>query len=218
MHQYFIKTPWIVKQFFPNYIWSMPVHDHSIYLTFDDGPHPAITPWVLDELKKYNALATFFCIGKNVLQYPQIYQRILAEGHSVGNHTHSHLNGWKTGALLYVKDVAEAAKCIDSDLFRPPYGKIKKKQAEGLTTALKVRKAKIVMWDVLSADFDKTISPEQCLKNVVENASTGSIVVFHDSEKASTNLLHVLPEILQLFSKKGCLFKNIAYKKAIQAL
>lgn len=209
MHKYFIKTPWIVKQLFPEYVWSMPAKDNAVYLTFDDGPHPTITPWVLDELKKYGALATFFCIGKNVAAYPHVYERIIAAGHSVGNHTNQHPNGWKTKPDIYLKDVAEAAGHIQTNLFRPPYGRIKKKQAAGLAKAMNISAPSIIMWDVLSADFDASISPDECLKNVMDYNEPGSIIVFHDSEKAEKNLKYTLPKVLQLLREKGSLFKNI---------
>jgi peptidoglycan/xylan/chitin deacetylase (PgdA/CDA1 family) len=209
MHRYFIKTPWFVKKIFPRYTWSLPPGDNDVYLTFDDGPHPHITPWVLDELKKYDALATFFCIGKNVQLYPDVYERILREGHSTGNHTHNHLNGWKASEGEYLRNVAEAAKQIKSGLFRPPYGKIRAKQAKGIARAMNVERAKIVMWDVLSADFDQAFSPEQCLEHVMKNTGAGSIVVFHDSEKASRNLKYILPQILSELSSKGYRFRRL---------
>jgi peptidoglycan/xylan/chitin deacetylase (PgdA/CDA1 family) len=209
MHRYFIKSPWIVQKIFSSYTWSLPSQNNAVYLTFDDGPHPVITPWVLDELKKYNARATFFCIGKNVVQHPNVYQHILAAGHSVGNHTQHHVNGWKTATDVYLKDVAEAATHIPSNLFRPPYGKIKKAQANGLSEAMQHKNVQVIMWDVLSADFDLSISPEQCYNNVMQHVTPGSVVVFHDSEKAFKNLSYALPRVLQLLSQKGCLLKNI---------
>jgi peptidoglycan/xylan/chitin deacetylase (PgdA/CDA1 family) len=167
--------------------------DDAVYLTFDDGPHPLITPWVLDLLMEYNVKATFFCIGKNVANHPEVYQRILQEGHSVGNHTYTHMNGWKAEPLAYLKDVEEAEGLINSSLFRPPYGRIKNAQAKLLLK----KKKKIVMWDVLSADFDASFSPEQCFKNVIQHTSKGSVIVFHDSEKAFDNLKIVLPKTLE---------------------
>ncbi|MFI5186725.1 MAG: polysaccharide deacetylase family protein, partial [Chitinophagales bacterium] len=151
--KYFVKTPWLLKKLYSFYTWDIPTSEKNLYLTFDDGPHPEITPFVLNELKKYNALATFFCIGKNVLAYSDTYKQILNEGHSVGNHTQNHLNGWKTSNDAYMKDIAEAANYIDSNLFRPPYGKITLFQAKNLRAAMKGRKTKVIMWDVLSADF-----------------------------------------------------------------
>src|SRR5207249_7184075 len=164
--RYFVKTPWWIKKILPSYIWSIPTREKVLYLTFDDGPHPEITPFVLRELKKYNASATFFCVGKNVLAFPEVYKQILDEGHSVGNHTQNHLNGWKTPNDVYLKDVAEAANHIDSNLFRPPYGKITLFQSKNLSAAMKGRRARVIMWDVLSADFDAEITEERSLQFV----------------------------------------------------
>ncbi len=164
MHRYFIKTPGWVKLLFPSYVWSLPATDKVVYLTFDDGPHPQLTPWVLDELEKYGAKATFFCVGNNVRKYGDVYRRILDQGHAVGNHTHTHVNGWKTETTVYLKDVADAAAFISSPLFRPPYGRIKKRQAKGIAAAVKHQQAKIIMWDVLSADFDQSITGDECLQ------------------------------------------------------
>ncbi len=169
--KYFVKTPWWIKRIYSFYIWSIPTTEKILYLTFDDGPHPEATPFVLSELKKFDALATFFCIGKNVLAFPDIYKRILDEGHAVGNHTQNHLNGWKTPNDLYMKDIAEAANYIDSNLFRPPYGRITLFQAKNLPAAMKGKKSKIIMWDVLSADFDESITNEQSMQIVVFRSS-----------------------------------------------
>ncbi|HET9824634.1 MAG TPA: polysaccharide deacetylase family protein [Chitinophagaceae bacterium] len=207
--KYFVKTPWVIKKIFPNYIWSVSTNDKILYLTFDDGPHPEITPFVLSELKKSNALATFFCIGKNVLAYPEVYKQVLDDGHFVGNHTQNHLNGWKTPNDVYLKDVAEASNHIDSNLFRPPYGRITLFQAKNLPAAMKGRKAKVIMWDVLSADFDKNISKEQCLQYVLFRSSPGSIIVFHDSEKAFEKLRHALPRVLDHFTEQGFRFQTL---------
>src|SRR5688572_28780142 len=152
--RYFIKTPWWLKKMYSSYQWSIDTKEKDLYLTFDDGPHPVVTPFVLEQLKKYNAKASFFCLGKNVLAEQGIYKKIIEEGHAVGNHTHNHLNGWKTKDEDYIADVIEAGKFIDSFLFRPPYGKITSFQAKNIKTALKNENAKIIMWDVLSGDFD----------------------------------------------------------------
>jgi peptidoglycan/xylan/chitin deacetylase (PgdA/CDA1 family) len=207
--KYFVKTPWLLKKVYSSYTWSIPTNDKDLYLTFDDGPHPEITPFVLNELKKYNALATFFCLGKNVMAYPGTYKQVLVEGHSVGNHTQNHLNGWKTPNDLYMKDIAEAANYIDSNLFRPPYGRISLFQARNLPAAMKGSKAKVIMWDVLSADFDKDVSNEQSLEFVVLRSIPGSIIVFHDSEKAFAKLSYVLPRVLHHFTEKGFKFLRI---------
>lgn len=209
MHKYFIKTPWIAKKIFSSYVWSLPADQNVVYLTFDDGPHPTITPWVLEQLKRFNAKATFFCIGQNVEKYPEVYQRILDEGHATGNHTFHHLNGWKTDDKIYFDDVVAATQLIKSNLFRPPYGRLKNKQAKRITQALQTSNAQIIMWDVLSSDFDVSFSPEQCLNNVLENVSAGSIVVFHDSEKAFNNLKDVLPGTLKSLKEAGFDLKKI---------
>lgn len=204
---YIVKTPNWVKRFFNGSIWEINEHPNSIYLSFDDGPHPSITPFVLDELAKYNAKATFFCIGKNVLENRMVFDRIMSEGHAVGNHTHNHLNGWKTSGTDYVLNTAEAAKHIDSDLFRPPYGRITPKQLKALRGLNKP--FKVVMWSVLSGDFDRKITPEQCCENVLKNAESGSVIVFHDSEKAFERLKYALPRVLRYYSEKGYQFKKI---------
>ena len=206
---YFVKTPGWLKRIYDSYIWSIPVNDKILYLTFDDGPHPEATPFVLKELKKHNALATFFCIGKNVVSYPGIYKQIKNEGHSVGNHTYNHLNGWKTSNDDYLKDIALASHEIDSDLFRPPYGRITSFQAKNLKPVMKGKEPKVIMWDVLSGDFDPDCTAQQCLSNVLFGSVPGSIVVFHDSEKAFPKLEYTLPRMLSHFSEKGYLFKAL---------
>ncbi|MCY7291230.1 MAG: polysaccharide deacetylase family protein [Ferruginibacter sp.] len=181
--------------------------EKKIYLTFDDGPHPIHTSFVLDELKKNNAKATFFCIGNNVQLYPETFKRIIDEGHAIGNHTQHHLNGKKTADDIYINDIKEASKYIDSNLFRPPYGRIKSFQAKIITTL--TRPYKIIMWTVLSGDFDTEISVQRCLENVLFKTSNGSIVVFHDSEKASEKMRATLPTFLKNFSEKGFSFEKI---------
>ena len=206
---YFVKTPWWLKRIYDSYTWSIPSSEKNLYLTFDDGPHPEATPFVLKQLKQYNALATFFCIGKNVVAYPEIYKQILNEGHSTGNHTYNHLNGWKTSNDLYKKDIALASKEINSNLFRPPYGRITSFQAKNLKAVMLGKETKVIMWDVLSADFDLDCTPEQCLANVILPTVPGSIIVFHDSEKAFPKLQYALPRMLKYFSEKGYSFKSL---------
>jgi peptidoglycan-N-acetylglucosamine deacetylase len=205
---YFVKTPWWLKKLYPKRLWSIDTKEKIVYLTFDDGPHPLATSFVLDELKKYNAKATFFCIGRNVVEHHLIYRRIIEEGHQVGNHTQHHLNGWHTNREEYLADASAAAIHIQSNLFRPPYGRLRSSQAKGIPAAIKNESTKIVMWDVLSGDFDPAVSKEECLGNVMKTVP-GSIVVFHDSEKAFSNLGYALPRFLQLFSEKGWLFKPL---------
>ena len=203
---YFVKTPWLLKKFYPQCLWTLPTKEKKIYLTFDDGPHPEATPFVLDVLKKYHARGTFFCIGKNIVDNPALYRRILEEGHRVGNHTHNHVNGWKTKSEDYILNIREAARYIDSDLFRPPYGRISRFQISFLKSELKFR---IIMWDVLSADFDKRISPEKCAWHVTAHARPGSIVIFHDSAKAFERLRVALPMVLGHFSDQGFRFESV---------
>lgn len=196
---YFVKAPFLLKKLYPSgLVWNEASSD-TVYLTFDDGPHPEVTPFVLEELKRYNALATFFCIGKNVMQYPDLYQRIIADGHSTGNHTYTHLNGWKTTADNYLDNTVRAAALIRSNLFRPPYGRITRSQA----AVLQAQGYRIIMWDVLSGDFDTAISPERCWQNVAGHICPGSVVVFHDSSKAADRLRYALPRTLSLCAERG---------------
>lgn len=195
---YLTKTSSLVKSMYRDYWWQLPVERDTVYLTFDDGPHPEITPWVLDQLKEFDARATFFCLGKNVLTHPAIFQRIKDEGHAVGNHTQSHLNGWSFNNYKYARNVLEADQLIQSPLFRPPFGKIKRSQAKLLSGRFH-----IVMWDVLPWDFKKNITPQRCLDNITGHTEPGSIVVLHDSDKAWRNLSFALPKALEYFREKG---------------
>ena len=210
---YLVKTPNFIKRLFQNLTWEINTSKKVIYLTFDDGPTPKITNWVLSELEKYNAKATFFCIGKNILNHPDVFENIVNKGHAVGNHTNNHINSWKKQAKLYIENVNQAQKIIDPvlndtnsvKLFRPPYGKL----TLSVTKKLLKEDYKIIMWDVLSGDFDQSISKEKCLKNVIKNTTSGSIIVFHDSVKASGKLQFSLPKILDHFSEKGFSFEII---------
>lgn len=205
MSSFWVKTNWLVKKIFRNYIWSIPNTENKVYLTFDDGPIPEVTEWVLSELKKHEAKATFFCIGDNVRKYPEVLQKVISEGHSIGNHTFNHLNGWKTSTEKYIENTEicqnEISNLItkNGNLFRPPYGKIKPQQSK----ILRKLGYKIIMWDVISYDFDTTISKEECLQNVLKNLQSGSIIVFHDSKKAFKNLEYVLPRTLEFLKEKG---------------
>lgn len=211
MKFYWIKTNWVIKKLFHNYIWDLPNNDKIVYITFDDGPTPKITEWTLAQLKNYNAKATFFCIGNNIEKHPEIFDKIIKENHSIGNHTFNHLKGWETTNEIYIENTllcdSELVKnnYLDCKLFRPPYGRIKKQQA----TALKKLGYKIIMWDVLSADFDPFITPQKCLENVLSNVKSGSIIVFHDSEKAFINLEFVLPKSLAFLKENGFRFEAI---------
>ncbi len=199
---YLVKTPFWLKWIYPSGIWKIPGSRKVVYLTFDDGPHPEVTPFVLEQLKKYNAKGTFFCIGKNVLSYAQIYESIITEGHAVGNHTYDHLNGWKTEDTRYIDNIKSAANLIVSNLFRPPYGRIKSSQIRAIKKHAELPQ-QIIMWDVLSADFDISLHGDQCANNVIQNSRPGSIIVFHDSAKAWDRLQIALPKVLQYFHENG---------------
>jgi peptidoglycan/xylan/chitin deacetylase (PgdA/CDA1 family) len=210
---FMIKVPKIIKLLFFNQVWNIPNSENTIYLTFDDGPTPEITERVLEILDKHHIKATFFCIGDNVRKHPEIVQKILSKQHSLGNHTYSHLKGWKTPTKTYISN-SEACeiklnslfKIRNSKLFRPPYGKITPWQS------YKLRKLgyKIIMWDVLSKDYDASISAEMCYENVIKNVSSGSIIVFHDSNKAKENVLNSLEKTIETLKSKEFKFEKIA--------
>lgn len=198
------KIPSFLQCFFSNYLFSIPKAEKVIYLTFDDGPIPEVTPWVLEQLAAYDAKATFFVIGDNVRKYPEVFQQVLDGNHAVGNHTFHHLNGWQTPNKTYFENVEKCAEIVDSKLFRPPYGKLKPSQARHLR-----EEYQIVLWEILSGDFDNNISSERCLENVLNQAKNGSIIVFHDSLKAEKHLRFVLPKVLAYFSEKGFCFEKV---------
>ena len=199
-----ITTPYILRMFYPSLLWKMPKGEKKLYLTFDDGPHPTITPQVLEILKKFNAKATFFCIGNNVNRYKDIFELIKAEGHSVGNHTFNHERGWRTKTEDYIKSVKDADALIMSHLFRPPHGRIKSSQIKMLK-----KNYKLIAWSVISYDWDKSLNPEDCFNNVIKNASDGSIIVFHDSEKAVNNMIPTLTKVLEYYTEKGFTFERL---------
>lgn len=201
---YLAKTPEAIKPLAGDLLWNFARSEKTVYLTFDDGPTVNVTEKVLDLLSKYKAQATFFCIGGNVKSNPSIYKSIVDSGHSVGNHTWNHMNGWKYSDYSYYRNVLECEELIDSNLFRPPYGRITRSQVKGLKDRFK-----IVMWDVLSGDWKADLSEEKCLNNVLKNAQEGSIIVFHDSLKAEKNMLYALEGTLDHFSEKGFSFKGI---------
>ncbi|MFI5149513.1 MAG: polysaccharide deacetylase family protein [Bacteroidia bacterium] len=198
---YLVRPPLLLKKFYPSMLWRVETTEKALYLTFDDGPHPEITPWVLNELKKAGARAVFFCVGDNIERYPELYQQILAEGHLCGNHTQNHLNGWESDSAAYLRNVAHCARQVQTPFFRPPYGRLKKTQAVRIS-----KHYRIVMWDVLSGDFDRNTSAEKCLENCIQYSRPGSIVVFHDSLKARKNLFAVLPEYLEEMKNRGYSF------------
>ena len=255
----FEKIPFFIPKIYPERVWRIPSEEKKIYLTFDDGPIPEVTPWVLEQLRKFSAKATFFCIGENIQKYPGLFQQIISEGHAIGNHTQNHLNGWRIPVEEYVKNVFLAEKAIEGDpgtsgklgverenktaargkrkeerginfsiqnskwkihlkkttnhkpqttnskLFRPPYGKLTGRQAK----QLRHQGYQIVMWDVLSRDYDAKVSASHCLKYILKNAASGSIIVFHDSLKAERNLRNVLSYVLQHYSKLEYTFEKL---------
>lgn len=203
MQRYWVKTPQWLKKFYPRDIaWEMPVGEEpAVYLTFDDGPHPVATSFVLAQLARVSARATFFCVGNNVSLHPELYAQLLNAGHATGNHTFDHINGWNTNNFTYIKNINAAAQVIQSRMFRPPYGRIKHSQARKLLRT--IPSWKIYMWDILSGDFDKNISPQQCAENVLAHVKPGSIVVFHDSEKCFERMSFALPLVLDHCLKKG---------------
>ena len=194
--------------FYPSLLWEMPkTGEKTLYLTFDDGPHPLITPKILEILKRYDAKATFFCIGNNVKKYPKTFELIKKEGHSVGTHTFNHENGWKTKTDDYIKSFNAANDLIHSNLFRPPHGKIKRSELKKLKTLNST--LKIVAWTVIAYDWDHALSPEDVYQNVIRNADDSSIVTFHDSLKAYSNMISALPRVLDYYSQKGFIFRAL---------
>lgn len=215
---YLVKTPFWLRWLYPGLIWHKDRGQKLIYLTFDDGPIPVVTPFVLKTLKSFDAKATFFCIGENVAKHPEIYAQVLADGHRVGNHTHNHLKGWDTPDEQYLDNVARCAELVNSNLFRPPYGRAKKSQISKLTSgrawgesnySVLTANYSTIMWDVLSGDFDTSLKPEKCLTNVIRHTENGSIVVFHDSLKAFERLEYVLPRAMEAWRAAGYEFGTI---------
>lgn len=197
----------ILPFIFPRYTWKRQTNQKTVYLTFDDGPIPNVTEWVLDILRQYNVKATFFCIADNIRKHPHIFNRIIAEGHRVGNHTFNHLNGWKNENEYYLNNILLANEEISKHLildkqpllYRPPYGKIKKVQANNVLN----NGYEIIMWSHLTKDYDKTITPEECYKRAITSMAPGSIIVFHDSIKASQNLYYALPKVIEYLLSEG---------------
>ena len=195
------RTPAALKWLLPHALWRMPANEHALYLTFDDGPTAQVTPWVLDTLAAHGAKGSFFVLGRNAADHPGILQRIRDEGHAVGNHTWDHRNGWQTPLPEYAESIQRTQAITRTRLFRPPYGRITWAQSRALQDSYSV-----VMWDVLSFDFAVHITGERCLRNVVRNARPGSIIVFHDSQKAEERLRYALPRVLDHFGRTGYRF------------
>ncbi len=193
---------------FPEAFWHIPTEEKVVYLTFDDGPVPEVTPAVLKILKDYSIKATFFCVGENAVKYPEIFSEIMKEGHLVGNHTYNHIKGFKCPNSLYFDNIEKANKVIKSNLFRPPYGLLKKSQYNRLKL-----KYKIIMWDVISCDYDSKLTPEECFINVADFVRNGSIITFHDSIKAEKNVLAALPKVIEHLKGQGYSFRRIEFDK-----
>ncbi|MET4082267.1 peptidoglycan/xylan/chitin deacetylase (PgdA/CDA1 family) [Pedobacter sp. UYP30] len=276
---YLVKSPFFLKWYYPQLLWNKPRSEKTIYITFDDGPIPIVTPFVLKTLAAYNAKATFFCIGDNIRKHPDVFNAVVNSGHAIGNHTFNHLNGWKTDDETYIKNILEAQALTQTNLFRPPYGRIKKSQIRKLkgvggresevgseqsavsslqsdikTLSFEVRNKSsepqfqpsnhypltakpnpstlyppnpkpstlhpkpstlnlpafhLIMWDVLSGDFDTNLAPEKCYQNVIINTQNGSIIVFHDSLKAFDRLQYALPRVLKYFTERGFSFERL---------
>jgi peptidoglycan/xylan/chitin deacetylase (PgdA/CDA1 family) len=214
MHLY--KTNYLFKKIYSSYTWDIPTTEKEIFLTFDDGPIPGVSDFVLEVLEKYNAKATFFAVGHNIEKHPEVFQRVVQGGHAVGNHTFHHLNGWKTDTNTYLDNIAECDEMLSSlyhsgsraggsqKLFRPPYGKLTREQSRVVR-----QNYKVIMWDVLTADYDNSLHKETCLKKTIKYTNKGSVVIFHDSLKAEKNMTYVLPRLLEHFSEQGYSFKAI---------
>ncbi|MFA5329203.1 MAG: polysaccharide deacetylase family protein [Prolixibacteraceae bacterium] len=203
-----VRLPGFVTSLYSSAVWRFAGTDPVVYLTFDDGPIPEVTPWVLSVLRKENIRATFFCVGENVVKYPEVYQQILDDGHSVGNHTFNHWQGLKKGNREFFANIEKAAIYIDSDLFRPPHGWMKNSQYQYLK-----KKFRIIMWDLISCDYDARIKPEKVFRNIKGFARSGSIVTFHDSIKAKNNLTEVLEPAIRWMKEQGYRFEVIPYNK-----
>ncbi|KIO74955.1 polysaccharide deacetylase [Pedobacter lusitanus] len=204
---YLVKSPLLLKWYYPSLVWNKSRSDKVIYLTFDDGPIPVVTDFVLNTLKSFNCKATFFCIGDNINKHAEIFEQVKNDGHAIGNHTLNHLKGWITEDKTYIKNFQDCQKLTNTNLFRPPYGRIKKSQIKELR---KINpQLNIIMWDVLSGDFDLNLSPEKCYENVIKNTRNGSIIVFHDSLKAFDRLKFALPATLKFLTAQGYKFHTL---------
>ena len=201
------STPRFLKPISTQLVWDIEPKGNDIFLTFDDGPHPLITPWVLDQLKKHNAKATFFLVGENAAKYPDVVKMIINAGHHIGNHTYNHVQGWSTSAYKYYKNTLKCEEEFSTPLFRPPHGRITRSQHRRLS-----KRFKIIMWSVLSGDYDRLLSPKRIIDGVIDNTVPGSVIVFHDSVKAEKNLKATLPEVLNQLSAKGLISKVIPYE------
>ena len=222
---YFVRPPFFLQWYYANLTWRKATNEKTVYLTFDDGPIPNVTDFVLNTLKSFDVKATFFCIGDNIRKHPTVFDRIKNEGHAIGNHTYHHLKGWETDDVAYLEDFEKCQALTQTNLFRPPYGRIKKSQVRSLKSKVESQKfaertatlnpkpstanLQIIMWDVLSGDFDTSITPEKCYQNVIKNIKNGSIIVFHDSLKAWDRLEYALPRVIDTLLKQGYGFEKL---------
>ncbi len=204
MGLYLVSTPWWLRSLFPGCVWDVNTDKKNVFLTFDDGPHPSITPFVLELLKQYNAKATFFCIGDNVRKFPETYKQVVSAGHAIGNHTMHHINGWKHDDSFYLNDIDAASKYIQSTLFRPPYGRIKRSQIKKLKESNAAMQ--VIMWSAIAGDWDAGITPQKCFERLKKIIYPGCIIVFHDSEKAKERMQFVLPKLLDYLMNEGYSF------------
>jgi peptidoglycan/xylan/chitin deacetylase (PgdA/CDA1 family) len=203
-----VRLPGYITSLFNEAVWRFDETERIVYLTFDDGPIPEVTPWVLDLLRKEKIKATFFCVGENVVSYPDIYQQILKDGHSVGNHTYNHWKGIRKGNQDYYRNIERAGEYIDSDLFRPPHGWLRPSQYHFLK-----KKFRIIMWDLISCDYDMRIKPERVFRNITDFVRPGSVITFHDSIKAQRNLTETLQPAIRWMKEQGYRFEAISYQK-----
>lgn len=201
---YFINAPFFLRWYYTDVIWNKSRREKKLYLTFDDGPIPEITPWILNTLNQYGIKATFFCVGENITKHPDIYQRLVEEGHRLGNHTYNHLKGWDCGDEAYINNVYQCHQLTKSNLFRPPYARAKKSQLRKLKNDFE-----FIYWDVLSGDFDVELAPDKCYQNVINYTKNGSIIVFHDNIKAIPRVKYALPKVITYFLEKGYTFHTL---------
>ncbi|MFL2574464.1 MAG: polysaccharide deacetylase family protein [Flavobacteriales bacterium] len=199
----FVKTPSLTKYLFPSLVWKKNTDQKKIWITFDDGPNEKVTPYLINVLEKFDIKATFFIIGNQAKKYPELVKLIINNGHKIGNHSFSHLNGFSTNNNKYLEDVEQAKKYIDSDIFRPPFGKITPFQIKNLK-----KDFKIIMWDIMSWDFKENIYPNKIYKNVIDNVENGSIILFHNNLKSYNNLKNSLEIILEKLKDKGYQFST----------
>ncbi|MFM2156626.1 MAG: hypothetical protein RL516_1375 [Bacteroidota bacterium] len=201
-----VRPPFFLRWIYPNAIWNLPSERKVVYLTFDDGPTPVVTEKIVELLEEYDAKATFFCIGKNIEQHPELLKLVKSKGHHIGSHTYSHMNGWESNITDYLTDYQKGRELVGSNLFRPPYGRILLNPLQTIQ-----KQDKVIMWDILSKDYDASLTPEAVLNNVLKNIEPGAIIVFHDSEKAKKNVLAVLPQLLQNLKQQGYTMEAIPY-------